>query len=212
LTRRLGSRQGPGQRAPEPATILSDILGTAGGGSATRRSGRSGAKAMRFRKVGALAAAPAAAMLLSAIIVHASVAQAQQAQPELPTTALTAGVHLITAEVAASEATREMGLMFRKSLAPNHGMLFVFDATPSQAPCMWMRNTRVSLSVAFIAADGTIVNIEDMDPGSEQIHCARASVPYALEMARGWFRERGLAPGRAVIGGLPRARGPAPSH
>ena len=166
---------------------------------------------MRFRKAGAWVPASNAGILLSAILLIASVAQAQQAQPELPTMPLTAGVHLITAEVAASEATREMGLMFRKRLAPNHGMLFVFDGKESQAPCMWMRNTLLPLSVAFIAANGTIVNIEDMDPGSEQIHCAQASVPYALEMARGWYRERGLAAGRAVIGGLPHAKAAAPA-
>jgi uncharacterized membrane protein (UPF0127 family) len=202
----------PGALSPDPAIIVSDILGSAGSGSTAGVWAISGAKTMRSRTVGALAAAGTAAILLSATIVHAPVARAQQAQPELPTAALNAGVHLITAEVAASEATREMGLMFRKQLAPNHGMLFVFDASQSQAPCMWMRNTLLPLSVAFIAANGTIVNIEDMDPGSEQIHCARASVPYALEMARGWYRDRGLAAGKTVIGGLPHAKEPGAKH
>jgi len=131
-------------------------------------------------------------------------AQAQPSGAALAVLQLTAGVHLITAEIAADDETRTTGLMFRHELAPNHGMLFIFDRP--EKPCMWMRNTFVPLSVAFIAADGAIVNIEDMDPGTEQIHCARREVPYALEMARGWFAERGLRPGTTPIGGLPGVR------
>ncbi len=126
----------------------------------------------------------------------------QPAGRALPTRPLTAGVHLITAEVAEDDAARETGLMFRRGLEPNHGMLFVFD--PATKACMWMRNTLIPLSVAFIDRDGRIVNIEEMQANSEQVHCARRDVPFALEMARGWFAERGLRPGQTVIGGLPR--------
>lgn len=155
----------------------------------------------------------AATLALALALAPARGAIAQQPQPPLPGIKLTAGVHLITAEVAATDPAREMGLMFRRELAPNHGMLFVFDqAQQSAAPCMWMRNTLLPLSVAFIADGGRIVNVEDMEPGSEQIHCARAIVPYALEMTRGWFAERGLRPGQAVIGGLPPAPKPPPGH
>jgi hypothetical protein len=80
-------------------------------------------------------------------------------------------------------------------------MLFVFD--PAFKACMWMRNTLIPLSVAFIDADGRVVNIEDMQAQTDQIHCARREVPFALEMARGWFAERSLKPGETVIGGLP---------
>jgi len=121
----------------------------------------------------------------------------------LPTRSLTAGVHLITAEVASDDQARVTGLMFRRGLAQNHGMLFVFDVP--EKPCMWMRNTLIPLSVAFIDFGGRIVNIEDMEPGSEKIHCAGHAVPYALEMARGWFSERGLKPKQTIIGGLPAA-------
>lgn len=125
------------------------------------------------------------------------------AQSQLPTTRLTAGIHLITAEVAATDPARMRGLMFRDRLAPNGGMLFIFDDKGVQ--CMWMRNTFVPLSVAFIEDDGSIVNIEDMQPRTEVSHCAKRPVRYALEMELGWFAKRGLNAG-ARLSGLPPAR------
>jgi uncharacterized membrane protein (UPF0127 family) len=116
----------------------------------------------------------------------------------LPTTRLTAGIHVITAEVAASDPARMRGLMFREKLGPNAGMLFVFDDKNVQ--CMWMRNTLIPLSVAFIEDDGRIVNVEDMQPRTETSHCARAPVRYALEMELGWFAKRGLTAGTKVAG------------
>ena len=111
---------------------------------------------------------------------------------------LSAGMHVIRAEVANNFDTRGRGLMFRESLGPNQGMLFVFeDAAPH---CMWMKNTLIPLSVAFIAADGTIVNIADMKPKDESTHCARQAVPYALEMDRGWFASRGIKAGQKIAG------------
>jgi uncharacterized membrane protein (UPF0127 family) len=132
---------------------------------------------------------------------------AQAALPNLPTRSLTAGVHLITAEVAGDPRSREVGLMYRPALAPNHGMLFVFDE-PMQA-CMWMRNTLIPLSVAFLDAGGRILNIEEMQPRTENLHCAKGVVPYALEMDKGWFADRGLKAGQTVIGGLPTQGGAA---
>ena len=129
-------------------------------------------------------------------------AVAALAQP-LPVTELRAGMHLIHAEVAADYSTRGRGLMHRKELAPNAGMLFVFDA-PSEH-CMWMKNTYIPLSVAFIDAEGTIINIADMQPHSEQTHCSARPALYALEMTRGWFAERGIKPG-VKLGGLQPAR------
>ena len=118
---------------------------------------------------------------------------------ELPVVQLNAGMHLIRAEVAADMATRSRGLMFRKSLAQNAGMVFVFD--DASLHCMWMKNTYVPLSVAFLDEHGTIVNIADMQPHSEQSHCATRPTVYALEMAQGWFAQRGIKPG-AKLGGL----------
>lgn len=115
---------------------------------------------------------------------------------------LTAGLHVITAELAQNDATRQQGLMHRTALAPNHGMLFVFEHAQQQ--CMWMRNTLIALSVAFIADDGRIVNIEAMQPETQDLHCSNEPVRHALEMPQGWFAKRQIAPG-ALIKGLPQA-------
>jgi uncharacterized membrane protein (UPF0127 family) len=123
----------------------------------------------------------------------------------MPSVRLSAGVHLIRAEVANNFETRGRGLMFRQSLEPNQGMLFIFEDTA--AHCMWMRNTLIPLSVAFIGADGTIVNIADMKPKDDSTHCAQRAVPYALEMERGWFASRGIKPGQK-IGGIEKAPPP----
>jgi len=124
---------------------------------------------------------------------------APAAAETLPVTQLSAGMHLIRAEVAADMSSRSQGLMHRKSLAPNAGMLFVFDEAAPH--CMWMKNTFIPLSVAFIDAQGVIINIADMTPHSEQSHCAARPAVYALEMTQGWFAQRGIKAG-AKLGGL----------
>jgi uncharacterized protein len=135
--------------------------------------------------------------LLLAFAVAAALAQ------PLPVAELRAGMHLIRAEVAADFSTRGRGLMHRKGLAPNAGMLFIFDG-PSQQ-CMWMKNTYIALSVAFLDEQGMIINIADMQPHSEQTHCSARPALYALEMTRGWFAERGIKPG-SKLGGLDKLR------
>ena len=109
-------------------------------------------------------------------------------------------MYRIQAEVVGDPATRARGLMHRKALAQNAGMLFIFD--DHAIHCMWMKNTLIPLSVAFIDDRGTIVNIADMEPHSEASHCAAQPVKYALEMNRGWFAARGIKPG-ARLGGVP---------
>jgi uncharacterized membrane protein (UPF0127 family) len=116
---------------------------------------------------------------------------------------LTAGMHVIQAELAANETDRQQGLMFREKMGPNEGMVFVFDAPATV--CMWMKNTLLPLSVAFIDGSGKIVNIEDMQPQSTQSHCAKKPVLYALEMNQGWFKQKNIKPG-ATIGGLPKGK------
>ncbi|MFP5392655.1 MAG: DUF192 domain-containing protein [Gammaproteobacteria bacterium] len=112
---------------------------------------------------------------------------------------LAAGMHLIQAEVAADDASRQQGLMFREKMGANNGMVFVFDEPAKQ--CMWMKNTLLPLSVAFIDAQGRIVNIEDMQPQTLDTHCSDKPVKYALEMNLGWFKQKHIKPG-VVIDGL----------
>ena len=126
-------------------------------------------------------------------------------QPGLPAIKLNAGIHVIQAEVASTVATRSQGLMQRKSMAQGDGMLFLFDE--SAGHCMWMKNTLIPLSVAFIDEAGEIVNIADMQPLDETTHCALRPVRYALEMNQGWFKRRGIAPGTR-IDGIPRSGRP----
>lgn len=122
---------------------------------------------------------------------------------QLPVARLSAGIHLIQAEVVSDGETRARGLMHRKALEQNAGMLFIFD--DHAIHCMWMKDTLIPLSVAFIDDRGTIVNIADMEPHDLQSHCAARPVKYALEMNRGWFAARGIKPG-ARLGGVPPAR------
>ena len=125
------------------------------------------------------------------------------ARAELPVAELAAGMHLIRAEVADSLGARAQGLMHRRSLDQNAGMLFVFDEAAIH--CMWMKNTLLPLSVAFLDERGAVINIAEMQPHSEQSHCAARPARYALEMNRGWFAQRGIKPGMKLRGLGPRA-------
>jgi hypothetical protein len=142
-----------------------------------------------------------AGTLLGATVSGAAMAQNQQ----FGITQLSAGMHLIKAEIAASAPQRQQGLMFRTKMASNAGMVFVFDAPATQ--CMWMKNTLLPLSVAFIDAEGRIVNIEDMQARTLDSHCSTKAVPvrYALEMNLGWFKQKNIKPG-SLIGNLPPLR------
>lgn len=134
--------------------------------------------------------------LLATFLAVAVPGQAQQAQ--LPIIELSAGMHRIEAEVAATPESRQIGMMLRTSMAPQRGMLFVFPSVEQH--CMWMRNTLVALSVAFLDEKGKIINVEDMQPKTEDNHCAIKPARYALEMNLGWFRSRGLGAGFSISG------------
>jgi uncharacterized membrane protein (UPF0127 family) len=127
------------------------------------------------------------------------------AQSAMPLMELTAGMHRIEAEVAANDPNRQLGLMNRKTMPQQHGMLFVFNHENTH--CMWMRNTFLPLSVAFVDANGVIINIEDMKPQTEDNHCAKQPARYALEMNLGWFAQRGIKPG-TKLGGIEKAPRP----
>jgi uncharacterized protein len=116
----------------------------------------------------------------------------------LPTMELTITGHRLVAEIAATTDTRTTGLMNRFSLAPDHGMLFIFSAP--QPLAFWMRNTYVPLSIAFIGADGRILNIEDMAPRTDDTHPSLGPALYTLEMKKGWFADRGIHAGDRVEG------------
>lgn len=132
------------------------------------------------------------------IVCGAMLSAAAWAENSMPILELTAGFHRIEAEVAANDQNRQVGLMNRKAMPPQHGMLFVF--TQDNTHCMWMRNTLLPLSVAFLDDEGKIINIEDMQPQTEDNHCARRPARYALEMNLGWFAQRGLKPGLKLNG------------
>ncbi|QIL43966.1 DUF192 domain-containing protein [Acidovorax sp. HDW3] len=133
-------------------------------------------------------------------LVCAAPAQAQNApQMDLPRTALTAGMYRIDAQVASAPREREVGLMFRREMPAQEGMLFVFEQPGVQ--CFWMKNTLLPLTAAFVADDGRIVNLADMKPRSEDSHCSAEPVRYVLEMNQGWFAKRGIQAG-AKLGGV----------
>lgn len=138
------------------------------------------------------------ALLISVLFVANTAVQAQDAPQKLRSMPLTAGMHVIQAEIATSPEQRAIGLMHRKTMPTNNGMLFVFEAAEPQ--CFWMRNTLLPLSIAFIADDGSIVNIADMQPMTETSHCSDKPVRFALEMNQGWFTKRGIKAGFKLKG------------
>jgi hypothetical protein len=123
---------------------------------------------------------------------------AAQALAQMPRIELSAGFYRIEAEVAANQADRMQGLMQRRSMPANQGMLFVFPK--AERHCMWMRNTLLPLSVAFLDEQGRILNIEDMKPQTDTSHCAAEAARFALEMNVGWFAGKGLKAGQRING------------
>ena len=137
--------------------------------------------------------------LLSLLILLTTAAWSQDSpQLQLPRVTLSAGMHLINAQVAANPQQRAVGLMFRKDMPVNEGMLFAFEQASEQ--CFWMKNTLIPLTAAFVADDGTIVNLADMQPQSLASHCSSKPVRFVLEMNQGWFDKRGLKAGSKLSG------------
>lgn len=132
------------------------------------------------------------------LVVAASAFAQGTPQPRLPTVDLRAGMHVIKAELAVTPAQQMTGMMFRTEMPGNEGMLFVNDERSVR--CFWMKNTYVPLTIAFIADDGTIVNLADMQPRDENSHCSKAAVRFALEMPQGWFAKRGIKAGFKLSG------------
>jgi uncharacterized protein len=147
--------------------------------------------------------APINAILAFVVAALAALPAGAQQPQQLQAIALSAGMHIVQAQLAITPDQRQVGLMYRKEMPTNEGMLFIFDEPSRQ--CFWMRNTLLPLTIAFIADDGTIVNLADMKPLSEDSHCSSKPVRYALEMNAGWFAKRGIGPG-FKLGGPPFSR------
>jgi len=136
--------------------------------------------------------------LLALFTVVAMLAPTWAGAQGMPVMELTAGIHRIEAEVAYTNPNRMLGLMNRKTMATQSGMLFVFDSVAKH--CMWMRNTLLPLAVAFLDEQGRIINVEEMLPQTDDNHCAAKPAKFALEMNAGWYRARGIGPGVAISG------------
>jgi hypothetical protein len=127
-------------------------------------------------------------------------AWSQQAQTQLPRVVLQAGMFQIDAQVAATPAQREIGLMHRQEMPTHEGMVFVFEQASKQ--CFWMKNTLLPLTAAFVDEDGTIVNLADMKPQTLDPHCSDKPVRFVLEMNQGWFAKRSIKKGFKLKGPL----------
>ena len=130
-----------------------------------------------------------------------SLSLAQNINTSLPIIELKTGIYRIQAELASTPQARQVGLMNRTSMPTDSGMLFIFDQKATH--CFWMSNTKIPLAIAFLADDGKIVNIEEMQAETLNNHCPKVPIRYALEMNRQWFSQRAIGPG-SVIQGLPR--------
>ena len=119
-------------------------------------------------------------------------------QMNLQRVKISAGMHQIDTQVAKTPEQRQIGLMFRKEMPQSEGMIFIFEEPAQQ--CFWMKNTILPLTAAFVADDGTIVNLADMKPQTTDAHCSAKPVRYVLEMNKGWFAKKGIKAG-AKLGG-----------
>lgn len=134
-------------------------------------------------------------LMAGLISLAAALPASAQNQPQmnLQRVEINAGMHRIDAQVAQSPQERQTGLMYRKEMPAHEGMIFVFEQPATQ--CFWMKNTLLPLTAAFVADDGTIVNLADMKPQSEESHCSAKPVRYVLEMNQGWFAQKGIKAG-----------------
>ncbi len=137
--------------------------------------------------------------LFAVLLTSVGMASAEDLpQTELPREKLSIGIHQIDTQLAVTSEQREIGLMFRKEMPQHEGMLFIFE-NPSRL-CFWMKNTLLPLTAAFVAEDGSIVNLENMKPQTTESHCSTKPVRYVLEMNQGWFAKKGIKPGSKISG------------
>jgi uncharacterized membrane protein (UPF0127 family) len=104
----------------------------------------------------------------------------------------------INAEIALTDYERQLGLMYRRSMGKNSGMLFVFPSEENLS--FWMKNTYIPLSIAYLDKSGKIIDIQDMKPLDTSItYPSKYRAMYALEMNMGWFKENGITEGSVVL-------------
>jgi uncharacterized membrane protein (UPF0127 family) len=139
-------------------------------------------------------------LFITLLMALATTAVSAQDAPQttLPRIKLQAGMHQMDVQVAQTPEQRSIGLMFRADMPPHEGMLFVFEQPSVQ--CFWMKNTLLPLTAAFVADDGTILNLADMKPQTTDSHCSAKPVRFVLEMNQGWFAKKGLKPGSRLSG------------
>ena len=139
-------------------------------------------------------------LIAGLITLAAALPASAQNQPQmnLQRVEITAGMHRIDAQVAIAPQERQTGMMHRKEMPAHEGMLFVFEQPATQ--CFWMKNTLLPLTAAFVADDGTIVNLADMKPQTEDSHCSAKPVRYVLEMNQGWFAKKTIKAGSKLAG------------
>lgn len=135
--------------------------------------------------------------LVLSLVAAATLAQGQP-QLNLPRVKLQAGMHQMDVQVAYTPEQRQIGLMFRTEMPQHEGMLFVFEQATEQ--CFWMKNTPLPLTAAFVADDGTIVNLADMKPHTTDSHCSAKPVRFVLEMNQGWFAKKSIRAGFRLTG------------
>jgi uncharacterized protein len=140
-------------------------------------------------------------LLATAALLSPLLSRGQEGpQMSLQRVKLSAGMHLMDVQVASTPEQRQTGLMFRKEMPQQEGMMFVFEQASQQ--CFWMKNTLLPLTAAFVADDGTIVNLADMKPQTTDPHCSSEPVRYVLEMNKGWFAKKGIKAGSKLGGPL----------
>lgn len=138
------------------------------------------------------------AIVATLLIGHGLASAEDSPQMQLQRIPLSIGIHQIDTQLAVTSEQREIGLMFRRDMPQNEGMLFIFE-NPSRL-CFWMKNTLLPLTAAFVADDGTVVNLENMKPQTTDSHCSAKPVRFVLEMNQGWFAKKGIKPGSKISG------------
>ncbi|OFV50976.1 DUF192 domain-containing protein [Oligella sp. HMSC09E12] len=140
-------------------------------------------------------------MLASVLMPATSQAATTESAPQLPTQLLRLGNSTLEVEIAATNQSRQRGLMHRHVMAEERGMLFVFEQ--AERLCFWMRNTYIPLSIAYLDKDATIIEIFDMQALDERSVCSTAPAQFALEVNQGWFERHQIQVGQRVEGIVP---------